>query len=210
MPSEPQFDPRVDEYIRKARPFAQPILIELRRRIHAACPQLSETIKWGMPAFEYKGPLAGMAAFKQHCVFGFWKHELLLKDSARAKQAMGSFGRITSLEDLPTQAAFRTLARRAVRLNEQGVRAPRTKTRSGQSASMHPELRRALRAAPAARRFLESLPPSQQREYLDWIAEAKRDETRARRITTAVEWLGQGKRRHWKYEPKARGSTRTS
>ncbi|MFM7283372.1 MAG: YdeI/OmpD-associated family protein, partial [Planctomycetia bacterium] len=175
-----------------------------------SCPQLSETIKWGMPAFEYKGPLAGMAAFKQHCVFGFWKHELLLKDSARAKQAMGSFGRITSLDDLPTQAAFRTLARRAVRLNDQGVRAPRTKTRSGQSASMHPELRRALRAAPAARRFLESLPPDQQREYLDWIAEAKRDETRAQRIATAVEWLGQGKRRNWKYEAKARGSTRTS
>jgi hypothetical protein len=163
-----------------------------------------------MPSFEYKGPFAGMAAFKQHCTFGFWKHELLLKDNDRARQAMGSFGRITSLGDLPSQAAFRTLARRAVLLNDQGVRAPRTKTRPRQAVSMHPELKRALRAAPDALRFFESLPPSQQREYLEWIAQAKRDTTRAQRIATAVEWLAQGKRRHWRYETKARGRPKTS
>lgn len=110
----PLHDPRVDAYIERAAAFARPILRELRARAHSACPGLTENIKWGMPAFEYKGPWAGMAAFKAHCTFGFWKHELLIKDDSKSREAMGCFGRLTSLGDLPRKAEFRRIARHAV------------------------------------------------------------------------------------------------
>lgn len=192
-------DPRVDAYIRKSAEFARPILERLREDVHACCPEVVETIKWSMPAFEYEGLLCGLAAFKKHCTFGFWKHALVVGDDPKAEEAMGSFGRITSLADLPGRSVFRRYVRKAMRLNEQGVKAPREKARPREPIPMHPELRRALARDAKAGATFKAFSPSHRREYLEWIAEAKQDETRARRIAQAVEWLAEGKHRNWKY-----------
>lgn len=195
----PTLDPRVDAYIAKAAEFARPILTELRARMHAACPELVESIKWGMPAFEYKGPLAGMAAFQKHCTFGFWKHDLILGARPETGDAMGSFGRLTSLRELPNKREFAKFVKVAVQLNDDGVKAPRTKT-AKPAVAVHPEFAAALRNHPAAKRTLDGFAPSHRREYLEWIADAKQDATRARRIEQAIEWLAEGKQRHWKYQ----------
>lgn len=193
-------DPRVDDYVAKAPAFARPLLVELRARVHASCPEVVETIKWRMPSFEHHGLLAGMAAFRQHCVFGFWKHELLLQEDAKWREAMGSFGCLKRLADLPGKREFARLVKRAMELNEQGIQAPKTKTRRKAPVAVHPEFAQALARNAKAKRTLAGFPPGQQREYLEWIAEAKADATRARRIGQAIEWLAQGKRRNWKYE----------
>jgi len=192
-------DPRVDAYIAKAAPFARPILTHLRDVIHEFCPDVLETMKWNSPAFEYKGPLCGFAAFKAHCAFGFWKHALVVGDNERSAEAMGSFGRITSLADLPSTAALGRYLRRAARLNDEGVKAPREKSRPREPIPMHPDFLRALASNRRAAATFEGFSPSHKREYLEWIAEAKRDETRARRVAQAVAWLAEGKPRNWKY-----------
>jgi hypothetical protein len=196
----PTKDGRVDAYIEKAADFARPLLIELRRRVHASCPEVVETLKWRMPSFEYQGLLGGMAAFKQHCVFGFWKHELMIREDPKRNEAMGSFGCLKTLKDLPTKSEFARLVKRAMELNEQGVKAPRTKTAKKKPLAMHPQFAAALAKSAKARATLDGFPPSAQREYLEWIGDAKGDDTRARRIEQAVAWLAEGKRRHWKYE----------
>jgi uncharacterized protein YdeI (YjbR/CyaY-like superfamily) len=195
-------DPRVDAYIRKAAEFARPILAHLREVVHESCPDAVETIKWSMPSFEYKGLLCGLAAFKHHCTFGFWKHDLVVGDDAKAREAMGSFGRITSLADLPPKTLLRRYVKKAVQLNEQGVKAPREKTRARKTVRMHPGLKRALARNRKAAATFEAFSPSNRREYLDWVAEAKQDETRARRIAQAVEWMAEGKPRNWRYMKK--------
>jgi len=192
-------DPRVDAYIRKAAPFARPILTRLRKDIHELCPDAAETLKWRMPSFEYEGLLCGFAAFKHHCTFGFWKHSLVVGDDAKAREAMGSFGRITSTADLPSRALLKRYMRKAMRLNEQGIKAPREKTRPRRSIAMHPDLKKAIAADRRAAATFKALRPSHQREYLEWIAEAKREETRTRRVAQAVGWLAEGKPRSWKY-----------
>jgi uncharacterized protein YdeI (YjbR/CyaY-like superfamily) len=193
-------DPRVDAYVAKAAPFAQPVLARLREVVHEGCPEVVETIKWGMPAFEHKGLLAGMAAFKAHCTFGFWKHDLVVGGEAKAKEAMGSFGRITGLADLPPKALLLRYVKKARRLNDEGVKVARTKRRPKTDVPMHPDLKAALARNRKARESFEAFPPSHKREYLEWILEAKRDETRARRVAQAVEWMAAGKSRNWKYE----------
>jgi uncharacterized protein YdeI (YjbR/CyaY-like superfamily) len=193
-------DKRVDAYIAKSAEFARPILEELRRRVHASCPDAVENIKWGMPAFEYKGPLAGMAAFKKHCVFGFWKHDLVVGDNAKAKEAMGSFGCLTELSQLPPKAQFAGFVKTAVKLNDEGVKVERKKRAPKAPAALHPEFKAALAKNKKAKAGLDGLAPGQQREYVEWIDEAKRDETRAKRIADALEWLSEGKPRHWKYQ----------
>jgi uncharacterized protein YdeI (YjbR/CyaY-like superfamily) len=192
-------DPRVDAYIAKAAPFARPILEELRSRLHASCPGVVENIKWGAPAFEYEGPLAGMAAFKAHAAFGFWKHELIVQDDVKATEAMGSFGRLTSVSDLPPKSTFARYAKLAMKLNAEGIKAPRRKTAARPEAPMHPDFEVALAKNAKAKSHYEAMAPSHQREYREWIGEAKRGETRARRIDQAIEWLAQGKPRNWKY-----------
>ncbi|MCK6459920.1 MAG: YdeI/OmpD-associated family protein [Planctomycetes bacterium] len=192
-------DPRVDTYIRKSAAFARPILERLREDVHACCPDVVETIKWSMPAFEYKGLLCGLAAFKGHCTFGFWKHALVVGDDPKADEAMGSFGRITSVADLPKRSVFRRYMRKAMRLNERGVTAPREKARPRSPIPMHPAFKRALAGNGKAAATFEAFPPSHRREYLEWIAEAKQETTRARRIGQAVDWLAAGKPRNWKH-----------
>lgn len=193
-------DPRVDDYIRKAAPFAQPILAELRERMHTACPDLVETIKWRVPAFEHGGLLAGMAAFKKHCSFGFWK-DAPLRELPGLAVILDAVGRTTSLDDLPARGAFTKAVKHALALNADGAavtkRVPKPKRAP---IAMHPEFARALASSKRAKATFAAFPPGAQREYLEWIAEAKQAATRARRIDQAVEWLAEGKRRNWKYE----------
>lgn len=194
-------DPRVDRYVEKAPEFARPILAHLREAVHAACPEVTETMKWSRPAFDYKGLLCNMSAFKQHCAFGFWKHELVLgAEEGRWKEAMGSFGRITSVRDLPGKTELKRLVRVASRLNDEGVKAPRTKTAPRKPVAMPPALKAALARNAKARKHFEAFSPSHQREYMQWIGEARTDATRERRLAQTLEWLAEGKHRNWKYE----------
>ena len=195
----------VDAYIEKSQPFAKPILKRLREIVHRACPQVQEAIKWGMPAFEYKGPLAGMAGFKQHCTFGFWKDKVLRDRQGiletHERTAMGNLGCIRSLSDLPSSTALARLCKEAANLNDAGIKAPRT-VRERKPIPMPPDFAKELRGKARALAYFDRLPPSHKREYLEWIVEAKKPETRAKRIATAITWLSQGKHRNWKYETK--------
>jgi len=193
-------DARFDAYIKRAAPFAQPILTKLRQQIHAACPDVVETVKWGHPSFEYKGILCGMAAFKQHAAFGFWKHDLVVGKGTRSDEAMGSFGRLTSVSELPPAARFAGWVRKAMELNDAGIQVERVKTRRKKPITMHPDFAKALAKDKKARAHFDAFSPSHQREYMEWVGDAKQDATRERRIATAIEWLAQGKSRNWKYE----------
>ena len=195
----PTLDPRVDDYIKKAPEFAQPMLVELRKRVHAACPDVVETIKWRMPSFEYRGLLAGMAAFKAHMTFGFWKDPLLRKEKDLAP-TVEQAGCMKALSDLPGKAALAKVLKRAMLLNDDGVVVPRGKAAPKKALAMHPEFARALAASKKAKAVFDDFAPSCKREYVEWIAEAKKDDTRARRIEQAIDWIAEGKKRHWKYE----------
>jgi uncharacterized protein YdeI (YjbR/CyaY-like superfamily) len=196
-------DARVDGYIAKAADFAKPILTQLRKTVHQACPDVEETMKWSFPHFVYHGMLAGMASFKEHCAFGFWKGRLIVSpDDNRAREAMGHFGRITALSDLPPKRVLMGYLKKAMQLNEEGIKLERRSPTSRKPLPVPPELKRALaRNTKAAARF-ESFSPSHRREYSEWIGEAKSEETRQRRLNTAVEWMAEGKPRDWKYTRK--------
>lgn len=203
----PTVDPRVDAYIAKSQPFAQPILRHLRGVIHEACPEVVETIKWGMPSFEYRGNLAGMSAFKAHAAFGFWKGELVTGPTGQAKNAMWGFGRLTSVKDLPAKRTLAGYVRKAMRLNEAGVKAaPRPRKHPPKSAAPRApaDLTAAIQKSAKAKRTWAALPPSAKRDYVEWIVDAKQAATRARRVATSVAWLAEGKRRNWKYEAPAK------
>lgn len=192
-------DPRIDAYIEKSAEFARPILTRLRENVHAACPDVVETLKWSHPSFDYKGILCGMAAFKQHCAFGFWKHALVVEGDTKADEAMGSFGCLKRVSDLPPRAELTRYVKKAMKLNDDGVKAVRAKTRPKKPIPMHPDLKRAFAQNKQALATFEAFSPSHQREYLEWIADAKADATRTRRLEQAIEWMAQGKPRNWKY-----------
>ena len=192
-------DPRVDTYIANSADFARPILTHVRAVVHEACPEVEETIKWGMPHFDYQGILCGMASFTEHCAFHIWKGSLIVGDGAR--EAMGQFGRITRVSDLPSKKAIAVYIRQAMKLREDGVKNPaRSKPRKTAKLVVPTELASALKKNKKAAAAFEGFPPSHKREYADWISEAKRDETRKRRVDAAVEWMAEGKSRNWKYE----------
>jgi uncharacterized protein YdeI (YjbR/CyaY-like superfamily) len=192
----PQTDARVDAYIEKSADFAKPILKHLRRLVHAACPDVQETMKWSHPHFDHKGVMCGMSAFKAHCAFGFWKGALI---APTTPDAMGQFGRITGLADLPADKVLIGYVRKAAQLNEEGVKpAPRPK-RAAAPLRVPSDLKLALKAVPAAAEKFAGFSPSHQREYAEWITEAKSKETRDKRLATAVTWIKEGKPRHWKY-----------
>ena len=193
-------DPRIDAYIERAAPFAQPILRDVRALVHEACPTVEETIKWGMPTFVHAGAiLCGMAAFKQHASFGFWKHALVVGEG-EPRDGMGSYGKLVSLDDLPPKRTLLAHLRKAVALNEAGVKSPARKSAPKPPPETTPELAAALAQSPAAKAAFDAFPPGCRREYIEWIAGAKRPETRARRVSEAVAWMAEGKRRNWKYE----------
>ncbi|MFZ1390120.1 MAG: YdeI/OmpD-associated family protein [Dokdonella sp.] len=211
----PTRDPRIDAYIKRSAGFAQPILEHLRALVRESCPQVEETIKWGFPHFVHAGGiLCSMAAFKQHAAFGFWNGELI--DAAATaggdRGAMGQFGRLQSLADLPGKRALAALIRKAMTLNEEGVKRPAAMRDPARAEMAMPaELAAALIRHLKARKHFETFAPGQQREYKEWIAEAKQTTTRERRLAQAIEWLAEGKPRNWKYmaaKPAAAGKTR--
>ncbi len=193
-------DPRIDAYIAKAAPFAKPILEHVRKRVHAAAPEAEETLKWGAPSFTIDGNiLLIMAAFKAHAALNFWRGQEI-RGAEGSRDAMGQFGKLTSVGDLPSDKEFDALIRKGVALAMTAPAPRQAKHAPKPAAGMHPEFAAALAKAPKAKAALDSFPPSAQRDYLDWISEARQDATRAKRIATAVEWLSEGKRRHWKYQ----------
>jgi uncharacterized protein YdeI (YjbR/CyaY-like superfamily) len=194
-------DPRVDAYIAAKADFAGPILEHLRSAVHAACPDCEETLKWSSPTFMYKKQmLCGMAAFTAHATFGFWKGSLVVGDTKEQRSAMGQFGRLSSVEDLPPPQILDQLIRKAMALTDAGVKTERPAKHPKPPLETPPDLQAALDSNPAARATFESFPPSCKRDYLEWIVEAKREETRTKRLAQAVEWMAEGKRRNWKYE----------
>ncbi len=196
----PVTDPRVDAYIEKSKDFAKPILRHVRSLVHETCPDVKETLKWSMPSFEYKGILCGFAAFKEHCTFGFWKQTLMESDAfSETKTAMGSFGKLTSLNDLPSDAVMKKLIKQAMKLNDDGVKVTKPKHEKKETVMPEVLLEALARNVKAAETF-NNFPPSCRREYAEWIAEAKTDATRDKRLATTIEWLTEGKRRNWKYE----------
>jgi len=201
----PKKDPRIDAYIAKSADFAKPILKHLRELIHSACPEVEETLKWSMPSFEYKGILCGFAAFKAHVTFGFWKGDLMFTGDAaaqkKANEAMGHFGRLTKLSELPSDKLLVSYIKEAKRLNDESIKKekpPKPKVRA--ELVVPPVLVAALRKNAKAKATFDAFSYSHKKEYVEWISEAKQEETRARRLATAIEWLSEGKARHWKYE----------
>jgi uncharacterized protein YdeI (YjbR/CyaY-like superfamily) len=193
-------DPRIDAYIARQADFARPILEHLRRIVHEAAPEVEETIKWGMPHFTYDGRLfAGMAAFKAHATFGLWQAGPVLGETGAERDAMGQFGRLASIADLPAEQALKDIVRRAVLEAGKGPK-PRPKKAPKPELQTPVELDLALDSNPAARATFDGFAPSCRREYVEWVVEAKRPETRDKRIGQAVEWMAQGKKRNWKYE----------
>jgi hypothetical protein len=199
----PTKDKRIDAYIAKSAEFAQPILKHLRETVHEGCPGVVETIKWGMPHFDYKGIMCGMASFKEHCAFGFWKGSLVI-DAKEMKgvDAMGQFGRITSLKDLPPKKILVSYVKKAAELNDAGIKNPaRIKPRTEKKELVVPDyFTAAVKKNKKALTTFEGFPYSKKKDYVEWVTEAKTDETRDRRLKTAVEWLSEGKARNWKYE----------
>lgn len=198
----PTTDPRVDAYIAKSKDFAKPVLNHIRALVHETCPDVTETMKWSFPHFDYKGMFCSMASFKEHCAFGFWKHSLM-EDKAlpTEKTAMGSFGRITSIADLPNDKTMKKLIADAVKLNDDGVKVVKAKPAAGTRELVVPEyLLEALARDEKAADTFNKFPYSCKKEYVEWIIEAKTDATRDKRLATTLEWLAEGKRRNWKYE----------
>lgn len=195
---------RVDTYIENSAEFARPILIHLRKVLHEANPNIIETIKWGMPHFEYKGVICSMAAFKAHCAFGFWKQALIpgMTEYIKEKEAMGSWGKIETLSDLPPDEDIVRFVHAAIELNEKGIKVPKEKNKTARNLEIPNYFLKALRANKQAQEVFENFSTTNKNEYVEWLLDAKTDETRERRLETAMEWIAQGKPRMWKYMKK--------
>ena len=190
-------EPRFDSYIAKAEPFARPILEKVRERVHAVVPDIEEAMKWSHPTYLRKGKIVlGTAAFKAHAVVNFWRGQELGFDTKAG--AMGQLGKLTSLADLPDD--LDAMIAKAAELSMSAPAPRKTKQAPKPPPETHPEFAAALAGAPKAKAALDGFPPSAQRDYLEWITEAKQDATRQKRIATAIEWLSEGKKRHWRYE----------
>jgi len=202
-------DKRVDAYIAKAQPFAKPILKKLRELIHKGNPQVEETIKWGMPFFDYKGPFCNIASFKEHATFGFWKYKLIkdpkgyLQDvSNKGGEAMGNLGRITSSKDLPPDKVFIDFIKQAKKLNDEDIKLP-SKPKKPKTELVIPDyLTKSIKKNKKAFDTFTNFSYSHKKEYIEWITEAKTEATRNKRIETAIEWMSEGKSRNWKYMKK--------
>jgi len=197
----PKTDPRIDAYIEQAADFAKPILLHIRGLVHQACPEITETMKWSFPHFDYKGIVCSMAAFKRHCAFGFRKQSLLESDAfPKEKTAMGSFGRITSLKDLPADSEMISLIKKAVALNEAGIKAEKKKPQPPKELKVPEALAAALAKNKKALAAFDKLSYSHRKEYIEWIEGAKTEPTRLKSIATTLEWITEGKSLNWKYE----------
>ncbi len=192
-------DRRIDAYIAKSADFAKPILTHLREIVHEACPEVEETMKWSAPHFMYHGMLCSMASFKEHCGFGFWKGTLVVESDGKSDKAAGHLGRITTLSDLPPRKVIVGYIRKAMVLNESGTAVPRKPKRASKELETPGYLVAALQKNKKAMATFEGFTPSHRREYVEWITEAKTEDTRQRRLEQALEWMAEGKPRHWKY-----------
>lgn len=198
---------RIDAYVLRAADFAVPILNHLRELVHVACPEVEEKIKWGMPFFDYRGEgLCSMASFKQHCAFGFWKASLMkdksLMENAKGETAMGHLGRITRLEDLPSDKKMIAYIREAMKLNDAGIKVVKKKPTTTTELVVPDYFLKELKKNKAARNTFETFSPSNKKEYVMWITEAKTEDTRVKRMEQALEWMAEGKPRNWKYMKK--------
>lgn len=197
-------DKRIDQYIGKSADFAKPILLHLRKIIHKAFPDITETIKWGFPHFDHLGIVCSMASFKEHCAFGFWKASLM-KDSEGlfiqvGETAMGHFGKIKSLKDLPSEGTLVKYIKEAVALNIEGIKIPAKKSTNLKKENIIPDyFNLALNKNKKAKAVFDAFSYSNQKEYIEWLTEAKTEATREKRLDTAIEWIAQGKIRNWKY-----------
>jgi uncharacterized protein YdeI (YjbR/CyaY-like superfamily) len=200
-------DPRVDAYISKSQEFARPILEYIRETVHKASPDVEETIKWGFPHFDYKGMMCSMASFKQHCAFNFWKASIM-KDpekilDVKRENAMGHFGRIVSIKNLPKNKIFVKYIKEAAKLNDDEIKLPaKGKSKENKELVIPDYFTNKLKKNKKASATFTVFSNSHKKEYLEWISEAKTDETRDKRIQTTIEWLAKGKSRNWKYEKK--------
>jgi uncharacterized protein YdeI (YjbR/CyaY-like superfamily) len=191
-------DPRVDDYISKSEDFAKPILRHLRKLVHAAVPEVEEEMKWRFPHFLYKGMLCSMASFKKHCAFGFWKERLILNGGGE-RDAMGQFGRITALSDLPSDRTLSGYIKKAAALNDKGVKVARDRPAVKKALVVPADLAAALKGNTVARKTFDAFSPTNKRDYVEWLTEARTDSTRQKRLETAVGWMAEGKSRNWKY-----------
>lgn len=200
-------DPRIDSYIAKAAPFAQPILNHIRKLVHSTCPEVEETIKWGFPHFDYKGEMmCSMASFKAHAVFGFWKASLMndpaLMDNAKNESSMGHSGKLTSLKDLPTDKKMIGYIKEAMKLTDNGIKLPPKKKVVKKDLVIPDFFEIALKKNKKANAIFQDFAYSHKKEYLEWITEAKTEVTREKRIAQALEMMSEGKSRNWKYQKK--------
>ena len=203
-------NPRVDAYVAKVQPFAQPILWHLRDLVHKGCPEVEETIKWSRPFFEYRGAiLFSMSGFKEHCSFGFWGVEIgtVLREAKVLQEGgMGSLGRITTIKDLPPDKQMLGWIRQAAGFVASGnytspIAASNRVVKAPKAAVEAPaEFTAALKKNKKAATVFAAFSPSCKREYVEWIADAKRAETREKRIASAIEWIAEGNQRNWKYQ----------
>lgn len=196
-------DLRIDKYISKSADFAIPVLEYLRALIHKACPLTQETIKWGFPHFDYKNEmLCSMAAFKEHCAFTLWKASLLKRNNAlqlSERSAMGHLGKIRTIKDLPDDKILISFIKEAMELNDKGIKMVNSKVSVKKSVVIPDYFKSVLKINPEAKRIFDAFSPSHKREYVEWFNEAKTDITRNKRISTALEWITEGKSRNWKY-----------
>lgn len=200
----PEKDSRIDEYITKSAAFAQPILKHLREVVHKACPQVEETIKWGMPHFNYKGIMCSMAAFKQHVAFGFFKASLLEDAEGiltlAEKHSMGHLGKITSVKDIPKDNVLKSYIKQAMKLNDDGVKLAKPKAAKIKELDTLQDLQKALSKNKTASKIFEEFSLGKRKEYIEWLEDAKTETTREKRLLQAIEWISEGKIRHWKYQ----------
>jgi uncharacterized protein YdeI (YjbR/CyaY-like superfamily) len=193
-------DPRIDDYIAKAAEYAKPILTHLRELIHAGCLDVEETVKWRNPSFMYKGLLCGIAAFKQYCVIGFWKDAILFDRKNPNAKPCAIPDRITNVGELPSDKVMLAYIKEAARLNAQGVKVPKAKSKPKKDLVVPSDLVSALKKNKKAQSTFEQFSYSHKKEYAEWITQAKREETRTQRLATAVAWIAEGKARNWKYD----------
>ncbi|HET7043004.1 MAG TPA: YdeI/OmpD-associated family protein [Gemmatimonadales bacterium] len=195
----PARDKRIDAYIAKAAPFARPILTHIRGVVHEACPDVEESLKWGAPAYLHHGILCITAAFKAHCALVLWRAPLIV-GAVKSRDARGHFGKLTAVKDLPSRKVLVGLLKQAVKLNGSGAKtSQRAKGKPKKAVATPADLAAGLKKSTKARAAWAAFSPSARREYIDWITEAKRPETRAERLKTTLQWVAQGKQRNWKY-----------
>lgn len=198
-------DPRVDSYIAKAADFAKPVLEHFRSLVHKVCPDATETIKWGAPSFDYKGPYCLMVSFKKHCAIIFYKNKIMKnqapKDKTIIETDMAQLRKITSIKDLPKDKVLTAYLKNASKINDAGIKIPsRKKSNEKKELEIPDYFVKALKKNKNAQKTFNNFTYSKKKDYVEWIAQAKREETRLQRIETAIEWLAEGKTRNWKYE----------